>query len=300
MTMPYRMRKRFPVLTAILAFAFLSSTALGQTPGSRTTLAAKQHLKNEVLDAMADGKITNVERADILAEAKEVLTAKEYLGLIATMDRLSPAEKNVATVKHPAKAHTTAIATATPPETPSFLGRMVSAVPYVDEISIGPRPKVSDIAKSVPYFKPSPIELSGAQQALAKTSRLKDTYIEQPTANRPLLRITHLDKAAAPIRAVSKQSPSRGNKDIEKQSQQPKYTDNSIAPPSVTPTTSKQSALQQPAGVEEELNPVAVSREPATLATPAGALLPESRISSANAGYTKLMQPEQIDLEFMR
>ena len=92
MNMPNRMTKLFPVLTAVLAFGFLPKPAFSQTPGGRTALAAKQRLKNEVLDAMSDGKITRLERAEILAEAKENLTVKEYEGLKATMDRLSPPE----------------------------------------------------------------------------------------------------------------------------------------------------------------------------------------------------------------
>jgi hypothetical protein len=300
MTMPYRMRELLPVLTAVLAFGFLASSAWGQTPGSRSALAAKQRLKNQVLDAMSDGKITSVERADILTEAKELLTAKEYVGLIATMDRLSPPDKTVAVAKRSAKGRTTVVAQQVPAEPPSFLSRMVSFIPYTDDISIGPRPKASDLAKGLPYIKPSEIDLSGAQQALAKTSRLKDTYIEQPTANRPLLRVVHLDKTAAPVRASARQNLSREYQALDKQSQQPKYTDNSITPPSAETPASNSNAVQQPNKVQAELSPLAGSPQSSALATPAGALLPEGRIPSANADYSKPMQPEQVELEFLR
>ena len=72
-----RMTRLFPVLTAVLTLSFLPNPAFSQTPGGRTALAAKQHLKNEVQSAMADGKISKLERAEILAEAKEILTVKD-------------------------------------------------------------------------------------------------------------------------------------------------------------------------------------------------------------------------------
>jgi hypothetical protein len=80
------------VLLWILAAATLGLTA-GNSAAQSTgpaAFAAKQKIRDQVLAAMDDGKITESERRNILSRAKEILSAKEYVGLVQTMDRLSP------------------------------------------------------------------------------------------------------------------------------------------------------------------------------------------------------------------
>ena len=56
-------------VTAAVGFAWEYSLAESIGPAA---LAARQHIKDNVLKAMADGQITRLERSDILAEAKEI------------------------------------------------------------------------------------------------------------------------------------------------------------------------------------------------------------------------------------
>jgi hypothetical protein len=58
-------------------------------------LAAKQDVKSQVLAAMSDGNVSPNERRDILTRAKDILSAKEYVGLVNTINRLSPPDKSV-------------------------------------------------------------------------------------------------------------------------------------------------------------------------------------------------------------
>ena len=63
--------QQFSALIAVCAILILSTPAFSQTPGGRAALAAKQRIKTEVQDAMADGKISRLERAEILADARQ-------------------------------------------------------------------------------------------------------------------------------------------------------------------------------------------------------------------------------------
>jgi hypothetical protein len=298
MNMPNRMIKRLLVVTAILAFGFHPETAYSQSPGGRTALAARQRLKNEVLDAMSDGKITRLERAEILAEAKENLTVKEYEGLKATMDRLSPPEVQTA-AKRSATQRAIAASMQDRPESTSFFSRMVSHVPYIDDLKSGPRPQASNLARSIPYAKSGSIDLSGAQQALAKAPKLNETYLDPPTVDRPLPKITHNDRAPAAGRAPVKPNLTRKNPAEEKQIWS-KYADESISPMPNEVSAAESGMVQQPRKVMEEMAPLAKSPEDNTLSMPAGALLPDRGVTSTKADYSQPVQPEQVELEFLR
>ncbi len=303
MTMLGCMTRFFPVFTAVFTLGCLANPAFSQTPGGRTALAAKQHLKNEVLDAMSDGKISNLEKAEILAEAKEFLTVKEYEGLIATMDRLSPQEQAVPVAKRSANERAIAASMHDRSGSPMFLSRMLAHVPYIDDLSLGPHPQVSNIASGIPYAKPRDIDLSGVKQTLAKAPRLNDTYIERPTADRPLPRITHAERTTAPNRMPVKPFLSRRNQIIEKQPYS-KYADESISPLPKETDAAQPDVVQQPGKVLEEMDPLAgmPSRTPDSpgLATPAGALLPDRSIPSTTADYSRPVQPQSVELEFLR
>ena len=298
-----RMTRLFPVLTTVLALGFLPSQAFSQTAGGRTALAAKQHLKTEVQNALADGKISNLERSEILAEAKEILTVKEYEGLKATMDRLSPPEKAAPIARRSASERAIVASMQEHPDSPQFLSRMLSHVPYMDDVSIGPHPQVSKIASNIPYAKPRDVDLSGAKEALAKVPRLKDTYVEQPTADRPLSKITHVDRSSAPSRTSVRPSLSRKNQVPEKQ-QFSKYADESISPLPAETTYVEPNVVQQPSKVMEEMGPLAgapsIEHNPTALATPAGALLPDRSVPPTSADYLAPMQPKGVEAEFIR
>jgi len=90
--MPIHIKAMLLGMSVAVAFGFAPSSTAAQTTGP-AALAAKQQIKAQVLSAMADGKISQDERRSILLNAKEVCTAKEYVGLVETINRLSPPDR---------------------------------------------------------------------------------------------------------------------------------------------------------------------------------------------------------------
>jgi hypothetical protein len=84
----------FLPVSAMAIIGILAGNIAAQSTGP-AAFAAKQDLKNRVLAAMSDGKISSAERTEILSSAKDILSAKEYVGLVTTMNRLSPPDKSV-------------------------------------------------------------------------------------------------------------------------------------------------------------------------------------------------------------
>jgi hypothetical protein len=300
MNMLNRMMTLLPAMAVLLAWSAIPTTAYSQTPGGRTALAARQHLKNSVLLAMADGKITKLERAEILAEAKEAnLTINEYEGLKATMSRLSPAEEPNYIAKRTANQRAVAAARQEQAESPSFFSRMASHIPYIDDAKSGPRPQPSNLAKSVPYMKSSPIDLSGAERAISKAPRLNETYIAQPTVDRPIPKVTR-DTRTPSVRTSAKPNTIRKNPAVEKP-QWSKYADESITPMPNEFLAPESVAIQQPSKLAAEIGKQFAPSEPNTLAIPAGALLPDRETPpSSAADYSRSLEPDRVDLEFLR
>jgi hypothetical protein len=81
-------------LSVAAVFVLLAGNIAAQSTGP-AAFAAKQEIKNQVLAAMSDGKITPDERRNILSHAKNILSANEYVGLVNTMNRLSPPDHSV-------------------------------------------------------------------------------------------------------------------------------------------------------------------------------------------------------------
>jgi hypothetical protein len=69
------------------------SLASEATSGHLRELAARQDLCDMVCFARADGSINRLERAMILADAKEVLPHEEYLKFKKALDRIAPPPK---------------------------------------------------------------------------------------------------------------------------------------------------------------------------------------------------------------
>ncbi len=87
--MPIHFKTMLLAISLPAVFGFLGGNIAAQSTGP-AALAAKQDIKNQVLAAISDGKITPDERRGILSHAKDILSAKEYVGLVDTMNRLSP------------------------------------------------------------------------------------------------------------------------------------------------------------------------------------------------------------------
>jgi hypothetical protein len=69
--------------------------------GHLASLTARQQLRDEVCIAMADGRISRLERYVILANARRVLRPEEYLAFTQSLDRLP--SSTPAAVRHPVK-----------------------------------------------------------------------------------------------------------------------------------------------------------------------------------------------------
>ena len=91
-------------ITLLLAATFIGSgsVAVGWVMSRLAKLSARQNLCDEVCIAMASGPMTAKTRAEILNDAKSVLTAEEYKTFQTALDRLCPAPKKKA-AKHPSK-----------------------------------------------------------------------------------------------------------------------------------------------------------------------------------------------------
>jgi len=99
------MRSRLPMGVVALLLTIIaggSSVAFGMKPSRLTAFAARQNLCDEVCIAIADGRISAWERAEILIGAKQILYPKEYLVFKRALDRVSPPLKKPA-AKHPTK-----------------------------------------------------------------------------------------------------------------------------------------------------------------------------------------------------
>lgn len=97
------MRSQFPlgvvaVLMTIVAGSV--SVATAGEPGRLQALAEREQLRDDVCIAMADGKIDNMERYEMLSHAKVVLKPEEYEGFKRALARLSPPTP----VKHASRA----------------------------------------------------------------------------------------------------------------------------------------------------------------------------------------------------
>jgi len=112
------------------------TTVTAQGPGRLAALSARQQLRDEVCIAMADGRISRLERFFILTDARRILKPEEYASFKQSLDRLAPppppvVKKQPATAakKQPATmAHKDATKKSTPaaPQKPSPVATMSS------------------------------------------------------------------------------------------------------------------------------------------------------------------------------
>jgi hypothetical protein len=269
--------------------------AFSQVSGGRAALTAKQHLKTALVDAMADGKISVVERADILAEAKETLTVKEYETLKSTMLRLSPPDQKPTAAAKRSSKEKAMLASVPEKSNPTFFGQLLSHVPYMEDYSSGPRPELTKTASSIPYMKTSDPYVAPSQRATAKTAP-KETYIEMPMGDRMLPKITRVERTSTARRTDSNLE-TLSKKTATRKPLTAEYVDESVLPMPPEPNSPEPSIVLKPKKSRE------TSAEPTdatALATPAGALLPDNRSSLIPIGYSKPMQPESLEREFRR
>jgi hypothetical protein len=151
-------------LTA-LWIGLMQQISFAQTQGP-AAFAAKQDVKNMVVAAMSDGKITETERRDILLKAKNVVNDKEYAGLVKTMNRLSPPE------------------TLTPENTGKVKPVDKQLVAKLPEIEIPFIEKSKTLAKIDNYFYPNTVAYNRVQTKTVATKQYvaKDQNTPLPKA----------------------------------------------------------------------------------------------------------------------
>ncbi len=181
--MPFHIKSILPAISATAIFGLLAANIAAQSTGP-AAFAARQNIKNQVLAAMSDGKITPDERRDILSPAKDILSAKEYVGLVNTMNRLSPPDKSVPVdIGYNPADDKQMMANFPAPDLPLF-----------NNSKLGEKILPQSIAK----------ELMPAQTNVAKATAPKQTYIVKEIITKQTV-VT----AASPNRTVAKASTSK-------------------------------------------------------------------------------------------
>ena len=87
------MRVRFFTAFAVLLLgvgAVAPVAAFEFKPSRLEALAARHDLRDQVCIAMADGRLSAWERAEILTDAKRILHPEEYVAFKRALDRLAP------------------------------------------------------------------------------------------------------------------------------------------------------------------------------------------------------------------
>jgi hypothetical protein len=196
-------------LSAPVIFGFLAGNVAAQSSGP-AALAAKQEIKSQVLAAMSDGKITAAERRDILSQAKDILSAKEYVGLVNTINRLSPPDYSVPEDLgyNPPAVDRQLMASFPTPDLSKLdklkLGESLSNQSLVKEII--PKqtiivkeatPKQTYIVKEI-ITKQTVVEASPPSQSVAKATTAKQTVAKAATPKQTVA------KAATPKQTVAK------------------------------------------------------------------------------------------------
>jgi hypothetical protein len=268
-----------------------ADTGMAQST-SPATLAAKQHIKQEVVRAMADGNISPEERQDILADAKPILNRQEYDGLMRTMDRLSPPRNSVS---HAGRYD------ALPGDSQGILSgvnQIEKQIPYVEKIK-SPNPEDRKITLRPVYFeRPDWNFAAGADKMVSKMPSWSQIYIEQPTFAKifgktpPTARAASSSGVSQPSAVEKNAAENQGKKNIYAQTapQRPsadKRVKNSIGN---KPAVNQSSATSDKTGDISTLSSTHVDYSIPTLTAPDDALLPDQHHTAvATAAFNQSM-----------
>jgi hypothetical protein len=158
---------------------------MAEPPMSPGALAARQRVKNMVIDAMADGYISPGERAVILEKAQRVLQLQEWEGLQRTLDRLS-AHMNSERIDNGGYLPPQRVSRYTDRyASQGFLaGRLFSSSPYYEGPPMVQRPLIGNMVRNVPrrlpYIERPEWNGSRLRQIVAQFPRLNDLDPELP------------------------------------------------------------------------------------------------------------------------
>ncbi len=284
--MPIRMKTLLLGLSVavIVGLAWGSSFAQSMGPAA---LAARQHIKDKVIAAMEDGKISTAERIEIFAKAKEILKPEEYAGLMCTIERISPSESvthsntsssraaakgagakqsnKVASAEIVKKPNSTAsnMMSQGPSSNPSTANHLVR-LPYIDEVQLQ-TPLMGKMLPRNTYVKPP--EMDVAAQADKLAARLPNffnvyfdfepapTQSKQPSnlakQNKPKATLAAKEKSPTQVAsATKKEKPSAQVVSAKKQVKQKTHVELSKN----SPVTNAQAAIQGPAALKPQLD----------------------------------------------
>lgn len=317
--------KTIRIVVLSVAVGFTTSYCPAQSTGP-AALAAKQQIKTQVLTAMNDGKLSQQERRDILLKAKDILSAKEYVGLVETMNRLSKPER----------------------ATPENLGyapftdkRLMAEFPTPDLSFIEKSPAVTNAISKFSIAKLTPnqnfiggrtikIEIVSdtvAKQPVAKTVAPKQSVAKSTTTKQSVAKKT---KATSPATVVIISPPPEKKKDKQANSSTVSKTQNKTAvsdkpmppmPPTDTsltknskpakpiqqktaesakkrPLSSDQATIQQPETLLNKAEtPSSISYayndySVPVLSSPNAALLSSSKTDTINTSFEQPIEPE--------
>jgi hypothetical protein len=175
-----------PWFTGIVGCLALSCGAklMAEPPMSPGALAARQRVKNMVIEAMADGYISPGERSEILEKSQRVLQLQEWEGLQRTLDRLS-AQMNAAQITEGGNSPLQRASRYPDRYTrqDSLAGRFFSSSPY-QEPPMVQRPLLGNMVRNVPrrlpYIERPELNGSRLRQLVAQFPRLNDLDPELP------------------------------------------------------------------------------------------------------------------------
>jgi hypothetical protein len=185
---------------------FAENNCAAQSSGP-ATLAAKQTIKNKVLSAMADKKITESERQNILEYAKDVLTDKEYAGLVRTMNRLSPPEYETAENQGVVRYVDKQLMANFPTPEISFIekGGFSKSIAETKESIVSNFKYYNEFAPREVIVKQTIVNQSAPKQSVAKTSSSKKTAVaaKSSAAKQPVVKATAEKKPATKARVAA-------------------------------------------------------------------------------------------------
>ena len=263
----------FLSVSAMAIIGLLAGNIAAQSTGP-AALAAKQDIKNSVLAAMSDGKITPAERREILSKAQNVLSAKEYVGLVTTMNRLSPTDKSVpADIGYkPAPVDKQLMANFPAP-----------AVPWLDKAKLGEtlseHPILSEL---IPKQSTTIVKTAPKQTYVVKEIITKQTIVSAVPPGHTDPEAASVKQAVAitpvPKQKIAKAAPKQSAAKSAKSAPAAKAADVAIIPP-------------PPPLAEEDTQPLATtsrnvqkSAKPAKPADPSAPLPPAAQQSQNSAG----------------
>lgn len=312
--MTFNVKTLFLCVSVGIAIGFASSKCSAQSTGP-AALAAKQQIKAQVLSALGDGKITQDERRNILLKAKEICSAKEYFGLVETLNRLSPPDHPTPEdlgytsfvdkqlmAKYPLSWLEKMPANDLLPKQ-SFASNIIPNQPITKESK--PKPKQTVIVREI-ITKQTIVKETIPQQSIAKqtTSKSKKSVMKEPKTKQTVAKETKSKQTVAKKtkpNATSKvailSAPPQQNKNKQTNPSTKPVQQKIAESPKKPPVTGEQVTIQQPDKLLKEAERAGITHSYTdhsvpVLTSPSAALLSTRKSNAIKASYDQSLEPE--------